>query len=536
MINPTTSPMNASHMKYYNRFLLLGTLLLLILSCKKDIVVPEGNVEAPEFTYNVAIKRFQPDPQVHGTIKTNFDIKTVYYYLQRTNKTDSLLQIDFLDKGIREHAFSIKSSAWAGTPLENVKGLKILSVRDNNTSLEQFLAITYFNPDAPLLKDFPETLTPSLTGSTTITGKAASPTGLSKIYFYDNKSGSFEVLDSLSPNGAKDVPVNYAYHYADGAGQLKVEAIDIYGLKAAQVIQFTNIPFKPVITFAANTLKVALPHGHPPVTGTLKTYTPITQVNAYIVSSGSQSLHRAITPVLTSSSANEYHYSFSIDDFPYAANVTECKLEVMDANGSNTSSVPVEILSYYHWKNLTMMAQGNASTNSASCFFVGNTSQPTLSACEVVNDAATHATIDFAIFCNSTPYIAFNNPANISASTIGTFRCDGTSWSPATPTSSTLKKTLFRVLSGSAEATIQNELESGNITQLDDAFFAGVNAPTANAPNSTQFVAGSLIYAKMTPAGGGSTKNILIKVISVNVVAVPQQGTSTITFDILKEQ
>ena len=109
MINPTTSPMNASHMKYYNRFLLLGTLLLLILSCKKDIVVPEGNVEAPEFTYNVAIKRFQPDPQVHGTIKTNFDIKTVYYYLQRTNKTDSLLQIDFLDKGIREHAFSIKS-------------------------------------------------------------------------------------------------------------------------------------------------------------------------------------------------------------------------------------------------------------------------------------------------------------------------------------------------------------------------------------------------------------------------------------------
>jgi hypothetical protein len=48
---------------------------------------------------------------------------------------------------------------------------------------------------------------------------------------------------------------------------------------------------------------------------------------------------------------------------------------------------------------------------------------------------------------------------------------------------------------------------------------------------------GSIIWAKMTPAGGsGATKNILIKVNSMNIVASPNQGTSTLTFDIMKEQ
>ncbi|WP_280517374.1 hypothetical protein [Niastella yeongjuensis] len=41
----------------------------------------------------------------------------------------------------------------------------------------------------------------------------------------------------------------------------------------------------------------------------------------------------------------------------------------------------------------------------------------------------------------------------------------------------------------------------------------------------------------MTPAGGsGATKNILIKINAINVVGSPNQGTSTLTFDIMKEQ
>src|SRR5690606_8215582 len=134
--------------------------------------------------------------------------------------------------------FSVKPEIWPAINLEGVKGLKLLAVQDNNTSLEQVVRITYFNPAAPVLKDLPETVTPSLTGTTTITGKAESSTGLSKIYFYDNGSGNFTAIDSILANGSKDVAINYNYTYTAGAGQLKVTAVDIYGLKVDQVIQF----------------------------------------------------------------------------------------------------------------------------------------------------------------------------------------------------------------------------------------------------------------------------------------------------------
>lgn len=243
--------------------------------------------------------------------------------------------------------------------------------------------------------------------------------------------------------------------------------------------------------------------------------------------------------MLTGSTTNEYDYSFTYSTFGYGANVTACKLVAKDAgNSQNSASVPIKILPYYCWKNLTMMAQGNSGNNSATCFFTGEGTVPVIGGCDAVNDAGTNARIDFAIFCNSTPLIAFNNPANISASTLATFKCNGTSWAPATPTSGTLKKTLFRVLgTGSAESNIYSKFASNSINDLGDAFFTGVSAPNANAPNNTTFTTASLIWAKVTPAGGsGATKNILIKVNAVNVVAVPNQGTSTMTIDIMKEQ
>ncbi len=155
----------------------------------------------------------------------------------------------------------------------------------------------------------------------------------------------------------------------------------------------------------------------------------------------------------------------------------------------------------------------------------------------MVNDASNHAKVDFAIFTNSTGNLAFNNPANISAATLTAFKCSGAVWTPATPTASTLKKTVFRVLgTGVAETGIYNKYNNNTITDLGDAFFTGVSAPNANAPNQTTYTTASLIWAKMTPAGGGTTKNILIKVQSLNIVASPNQGTSTITVDIMKEK
>lgn len=514
---------------------------LVMAAChKKDFVQPEGTLDSPEFVYNAAIKKFQPQDTVSGSIKATIDMEVIYYYLQRESKQDTLIQVDFPEAGNRrDYQFEVKAVSWAGIDLSAVKGLKLLCVQDNDASFEKVVKISYFNPNAPVITGLPDNMTPLIPGITAITGKATSETGLAKIYISDNRSGNFVALDSLAGNGSKTYDINYSYTYGDGAGQLKVTAVDIYGLKAEKVIQFVNIPFKPVITFGTDALKAALPDGKPEVSGTLKSFAPLSTVTVYAVTSGGETMQGTVTPVLTSSATNEYNYSFTYAAFGYAADVTACKLVAKDAgNSENSASVPVTILPYYYWKNLTMMAQGLTGTNSTTCFFTGEGTAPVVGPCEVINDASYNARIDFAIFCNSTPLIAFNNPANISASTISTFKCSGTSWTPATPTSSTLKRTLFRVLgTGSAESNITTKFNNNSITELSDAFFTGVSAPTSNAPNSNTFVTSSMIWAKVTPAGGtGTTKNILIKVNAINLVAVPSQGTSTLTFDIMKEQ
>lgn len=514
---------------------------MLAAACRKnDFVQPDGTLASADFVYNVALKGFQPQASVSGSIKATINMGVIYYYLQRENKQDTLIQVDFpAAENRRDYQFEVKAVSWAGINLAGVTGLKLLCVQDNNTSFEKIIKITYFDPNAPQITGLPASLTPSLTGATAISGKATSETGLATIYYADNRNGNFANLDSVAGNGSKELAFNYNYTYGDGAGQLKVIAVDIYGLRTETIIQFVNIPFKPVITFSLAELPTALPDSKPDITGTLKSYTPLSTVTVYAVTGGGETLEGTVTPVLTGSTSNEYNYSFTYAGFGYTANVTAAKLVAKDAgNSQNSASVPVKLLPYYYWKNVTMMSQGTSTVNSATCFFTGETAAPLIGGCDVVNDASTHAKIDFAVFTNSSLAISFNNPANISASTLATYKCNGTSWAPATPTSSTLKKTLFRVLgTGTAETNVANKFNSNSITDMSDATFAGVSAPTANAPNNTTYSAGSLIWAKMTPAGGsGATKNILIKVNAINIVASPNQGTSTLTIDILKEQ
>ena len=517
------------------KLLYILSMLLLVMCKKNDAVLPEGTITAKEIVYNNAIRKFQPDEQVGGNLSTNINISTLYYYLQRQGKQDTLLQIDFPANAPSDYAFAVKPENWAGVDLRTVKGLKLLAVRDNSTTLEKTVAIKYFDPDAPEITGVPETLTPQLTGTTAVSGKVTSPTGISKIRFLDNSTGDFTPVDSIAGNGTKDLPISYQYAYREGAGQLKIEAIDIYGLKAEIVVQFVNIPYKPVITFASATLKLALPDGKPEVNGSITSFTALSNVKAYIVRTGGNTLHQTVTPVLVSSSANEFKYTFSVTGFPFAADVTGCRIEATDAAATNASTAPVEIMPYYCWKNLTMMAQGTATTNSVSSFFTGDPAHPVIGTCDANANPALHTQILFAMFCNSTPLLAFQNPTAITGSTLPIFKCDGASWNPPLPNDKTLMKTTFRVLNASQDALVRPRLEAMSMNDLSDSFFDGISAPTSNAPNSGTYGVNSLIYAK-TITQTGVSKNILMRITNVNVVATPNQGTSTISFDILKEK
>lgn len=522
-------------MKSLLKRLYLLPLLLLVMCKKKDAILPEGTLTAKDYVYNNAIKKFEPQETMVGSLSTNFEIRTVYYYLQRQGKTDSLLQIDFPKEAGMSYEFSLKPASWNGVNMLGSKGLKVLAVQDNSISLEKIIALTYFDPAAPTIPELPETLTPDLTGQTAITGKIKSPTGISRVEILDNANGNFELVGSVPGNNAKELDLNYQYQYNVGAGQLKVVVTDIYGLKAEKVVQFVNIPFKPVITFASAILKVALPDGKPDVEGTIKSFAALSTVNVYIVKASGNILYQAVTPVPVSSAPNEFNYTFDVTGFPFADDVMGCRLEATDATGTSAGSVPTQILPFWYWKNVTMMSQGNATTNSPSCFFIGEPGRPVVGTCEA-NSEALHTKIDMAIFTNSTPLLAFQNPSAISAGTLTTFKCNGVNWDPPLPNASTLTKTNYRVLSGSGETSVRSKLDAMNFDDLGTAsFFAGVQAPTASAPNSSTFAANSLIFAIATRPGE-STKNILIKVQNVNMVAVPNQSMSAITMDILKEK
>lgn len=523
-------------MKSLLKLLWLLPLLLLVMCKKKDTLIPEGTLTAKDYVYNNAIQKFEPEETVSGSLSANFEMRTIYYYLQRQGNTDTLLQIDFLrDAATSNYEFALKAESWSGVNMTGAKGLKVLAVRDNSISLEKIISITYFDPAAPVVDEVPETLTPNLTGQTAITAKLTSPTGIAKVDIFDNANGDFELVGTVPGNNVKDLNLNYQYEYNDGAGQLKIEVTDIYGLKAEKVVQFVNIPFKPVITFAATTLKVALPDGKPEVKGTIKSFTALTTVNAYVVTAGGSTLHQVVTPVLESSAPNEFNYSFEVTGFPFGEDVSSCRLEVSDATGTANANANVQILPYYYWKNLSMMAQGNASTTSSSCFFTGDLADPLIGPCEANANPELHTKIDFAIFTNSTPLLAFQNPANISSGTLTTFKCNGANWDPPLPNADNLMKTNFRVLNATQDALVRTKLEAMSMDDLSDAFFTGIQAPTASAPNSSTFGENSLIYVKANTQAG-VTKNILIRVVNVDVVATPNQGTSTITFDILKQK
>src|SRR6186713_1757443 len=101
--------MKVQHQSY---LFLLG-LLLVAVACKKDkFTEPTGELETKDYVHNVALKGFQPEATVGGHITTNFEVRTIYYYIQRASQADSLIQIDFL-QGDQEYDFSIKPEVWS---------------------------------------------------------------------------------------------------------------------------------------------------------------------------------------------------------------------------------------------------------------------------------------------------------------------------------------------------------------------------------------------------------------------------------------
>ncbi len=521
-------------MKQINKNFLFVFLLVAIsmAACKKDKTGGTGgNIETGDYIFNNVLKTFNPST-ITGTARSQDRNAIVFYYLKRDKKTDTLIKQDYLSEKPSEYNFSFSNNEMqklTAMDMSIVTGIRVLIRNENQTTYEKTMKITYYDPAAPQLSNFVTSLTPTMPGLTDIKGTITSEPGLAKVYFYDDSTGAYTVIDSISVNNSKDYSLDYKYAYRMFTKNLKVEAVDIYGLKSSTIITFTNVPFNPSITPSAEIFYYALPDGGAIISGSIECYSNISEIKVYQVKGARETLISPAGIVVPAAKT----YDFSITDFPYEAGVDTCKIVVKDDAGrTGTSKITLNELPYYYWKNVTMTAQGNATGGGTASFFVGGNiaGSPTLGNCEVVG-AGIDSKIDFFVFCNSSNVFSFYNPSPTSASTISSYRCSGTSWAPTT---SNLRTTYLKVVAAG------NNLYSKypNLSDLSTAS-TGLATPTSgNTAQSSSFNVSSayLINGTINPPSGGAAKNILIKVNSLNIQTNPDNPLSTINIDIMKEK
>ncbi|TZF83579.1 hypothetical protein FW774_08840 [Pedobacter sp. BS3] len=518
--------------------LLLVGALFSISSCKKDeLSSGDGTVTAEGYTFNKANQKFTPDDDVKAEITSGQGIRFVYCYLVRSNATDSLIYVTNNTSDLpRDYTLTIPAASFPVNNMAHVKGVKVMVKQADNSSLEGFITITFFDPDLPQLTGFPQSLTADINGGNTqIKGTVTSAYGLKQIDIYDDyqTENTYVLVNSITGlNDVKQYAVDYAYKYRKAAQHIKVAATDIYGQVNELIIDMpvdVSI-FKPQFTgFAASITPNQ--SGTTPVTGTITSVTGLKRIDIYDDYQGSYELVGSISNL---NNALSYNMSY---DYTFRKRAAHIKVVAEDADGLQAELIiPLDIVYYTTlYKDVFMTGQTTA-TN--TIFFDSNGT--TGSNCDI---SANEATMAFLYYGTSTGP-AFYSPTN-TTNVAANYKCSGTSW--VISNQSVLRATRFRVLVPGTTG-IDNVYALYNadaIDKLDDAFFdansiaapGGSSAkydPSASATTSVFNTASAyLIYARIPDANGGTThKNALIRVKE----ATSSTGTSTIKFDIMIEK
>lgn len=522
--------------RFFKPLLLLFAMGIVIISCKKD-KTDSGNatISAIDYTFNKATKSFTPDTGVKADINSASGIRFVYCYLIRSNATDSLIYVsNNTQDNPKTYTVKIPSKVFPVNNISNITGVKILAKQSDNSSVEGFIKVTYFDPALPAFNGFAASINPNLTGGNTpIAGNVTSDFGLKQVDIYDDykATNSYELVTSITTlNSAKQYALAYNYIYRKASQHIKIVATDIYGQTKELII---NMPvdlsaFKPILTNFAATITPNLT-GTTAVTGTITSVTGLKRVDIYDDYQGSYVL---ITSINLNSSLN---YSFNYA-YTFRRRAANFKLIAVDNDDLQTEKVIPLNITYQSkiYRDVFMTAQ---TTGTNTIFFIDNGT--TLGNCDL---NASEPTMSFLYYATSTGP-TFYAPTNTSG-VASNFKCNGVSWVIANPAN--LRATRLRVLVPGTTGidNIYTQYNSGNLDVIDDAFFTAnsvsipagstarfdaVAAPTTGIFNTT---GAYLIWVRVPDANGTTFKNGLIRA----KVATATVGTSTITFDILLQK
>lgn len=223
---------------------------ILLNSCKKDKTTADTPdvLTAKEFTFNTATGQTGPDTILNGELNSTIGIRLIYFYLMRSDKTDSLIYRDTpTDENRNLYHFSIPTKSFSAAKLTKVTGVRVMVKHIDNSSFEGLIKMTAFTPAMPVLTNIPASSLPDEMGKVLINGKANSENGLKLIEFYDDYKGIFEKVDQIAlTKNEKTYELSYQYAYRKNASKIKIVITDNFGLKAEAMI---NIPIKSYVLY-----------------------------------------------------------------------------------------------------------------------------------------------------------------------------------------------------------------------------------------------------------------------------------------------
>lgn len=420
-----------------------------IMSCKKDEkqATATVSVQTREYTFNMGNKKLSPNNDISVNVKSDVGVESIYSYLIRGNKPDSLIGIFFPgeEDNIKDLTLSFSNNIFQRPDLSQVEGIKMMVKSLNNAAYEGFVKITAYFPHLPKLSGFPVNEKLNDHDQITIQGKAESENGITKIEIFDDSTGPFTLVHSIDNlNDIKSYNVNYTYTYRPEANNVQIVLYDKEDFSTSHLMKIATTPY------------------------ILRT-------------------------------------------------------------------------------DLVMNAQGDATTNTVSNW-VNDFTWTSFGSCDLhaLSKNSTDPLKDYQriafLFYGTSSNATFYSPSNAS-SVAKNYICGSSEWGIPGTDIATLKATKFRALlrnQNAATAAVYANIESGNISTLDNTFFTGITVPGSSqakyveSPADTQAAdfnatTRNLIWIKVPKQNGGEI-NVILKIKEVNYVSTSNKF-ATIKFD-----
>jgi hypothetical protein len=209
-------------------FFLLSSFLF--IACKKEErgVASEDVITTKDYVYNTATKLLSPENDINIQISSKMGVKSIYSYLIRSNKPDSLIDIYYseLVGDVNEFNLVIPTLNITTADLSQVRGVKLMIKRLDNSAQETFVKIDPIIPATPKLTGFEETILVD-NNIAEIIGKVSSENGINKIEILDDADVVFTAVHTIENlNGIKNYDLNYEYSFRAGANNLRVIVTD----------------------------------------------------------------------------------------------------------------------------------------------------------------------------------------------------------------------------------------------------------------------------------------------------------------------